>query len=53
MKKTVLQQLIAGVCAGMAGSAACADAGPQSAQKMSEVVVTSTAIIFISATAAT
>jgi len=48
MKKAVLQQLIAGVCAGMAGAGACADSGadrgPGSAQKLNEVVVTSTTI---------
>ncbi len=44
IRKTVLSQLIAGVCAGMAGSMAYADTAPKSAQKMSEVVVTSTTI---------
>ena len=44
MKKNLLQQLIAGICAGMAGAGACADAGPQGAQKLGEVVVTSTTI---------
>jgi iron complex outermembrane receptor protein len=44
MKKTILQQLIAGICAGMAGTGAVADTAPKSAQKMKEVVVTSTTI---------
>jgi iron complex outermembrane receptor protein len=39
--KKILQQLIAGICAGMAGSAVAAD-GTQSVQKMGEMVVTAT-----------
>ena len=43
-KKAVLPQLIAGMCVGMAGNAWCAEAGQDGAQKMKEVVVTSTTI---------
>ena len=40
----LLQQLIVGICAGMAGNAWCAEAGQDAAQTMKEVVVTSTTI---------
>lgn len=40
----LLQQLIVGICAGMAGNAWCAEAGQDAAHTMNEVVVTSTTI---------